>query len=218
MKSFIIIIGTILFCMGLKAQDISLPAPQIEGGMPLMEALSKRQSTRSFSEKSLSNQMLSNLLWAAWGINRSEDGKRTAPSSHNEQNTVLYCALAEGLYIYEAQNNSLALVSKKDIRAETGTQDYVKDAALNLVYVAKGDSAAFWDEARINAACVNAAFIAQNVYLFCASEGLACVVRGSVDNEKLKGIMQLGTDRISVLAQSVGYPAESTHTRNGTEE
>ena len=173
-----------------------------------MEALNNRQSARSYSEKPLSNQMLSNLLWAAWGINRSEDGRRTAPSSHNEQNTVLYCALAEGLYTYDAQNHSLILVTKKDIRAETGTQDYVKSASLNLMYVAKGDSAANWDETRINAACVNAAFIAQNVYLFCASEGLSCVVRGSFDGEKLQEIMQLGTDKVSVLAQSVGFPAE----------
>ena len=158
--------------------------------------------------KPLSNQMLSNLLWAAWGINRSEDGRRTAPSSHNEQNTVLYCSLAEGLYTYDAQNHSLVLVTNKDIRAETGTQDYVKNASLNLMYVAKGDSAANWDETRINAACVNAAFIAQNVYLFCASEGLSCVVRGSFDGKKLQEILQLGMDKVSVLAQSVGFPAE----------
>jgi len=208
MKSFIIIFGSIIFSIGLQAQDISLPAPQKEGGMPLMEALSKRQSARSFSGKPLSNQMLSNLLWAAWGINRSEDGRRTAPSSHNEQNTVLYCALAEGLYTYDAQNHSLVLVTEKDIRAETGTQDYVKSASLNLMYVAKGDSAANWDETRISAACVNAAFIAQNVYLFCASEGLSCVVRGSFEGEKLQEIMQLGTDKVSVLAQSMGFPAE----------
>ncbi|MCK4854344.1 MAG: SagB/ThcOx family dehydrogenase [Bacteroidales bacterium] len=208
MKSFFLIIGSLIFSIGLQAQDISLPAPQKEGGMPLMEALSKRQSARSYSEKPLSNQMLSNLLWAAWGINRSEDGRRTAPSSHNEQNTVLYCAMAEGLYTYDAQNHSLVLVTKKDIRAETGTQDYVKSASLNLMYVAKGDSAANWGEAWINAACVNAAFIAQNVYLFCASEGLSCVVRGSFDGEKLQEIMQLGTDKVSVLAQSVGFPAE----------
>jgi nitroreductase len=208
MKSIYFIFSCLIITIGLQAQDISLPAPQIEGGMPLMEALSKRQSARSFTEKSLSNQMLSNLLWAAWGINRSEDGRRTAPSAHNGQNTLLYCALGEGLYFYDAQNHSLVLVTKKDIRAETGTQDYVKSASLNLVYVAKGDSAANWDESRINAACVNAAFIAQNVYLFCASEGLACVVRGSFDGEKLQELMQLGTDKVSVLAQSVGFPAE----------
>jgi nitroreductase len=208
MKSIYLILSSLIITITIQAQDISLPAPQTEGGIPLMEALSKRQSTRSFSEKSLSDQMLSNLLWAAWGINRPEDGKRTAPSSHNEQNTVLYCALAEGLYIYDAQKHSLELVTKKDIRAETGTQDYVKSASLNLVYVAQGDSAANWDDARKNAACVNAAFIAQNVYLFCASEGLACVVRGSFDGEKLQEIMQLGTDKVSVLAQSVGFPAE----------
>ncbi len=208
MKSYFFIIVSLILITGLQAQDISLPAPQKEGGMPLMEALNNRQSARSYSEKPLSNQMLSNLLWAAWGINRSEDGRRTAPSSHNEQNTVLYCALAEGLYTYEAQNHSLVLVTKKDIRAETGTQDYVKSASLNLMYVAKGDSAANWDETRINAACVNAAFIAQNVYLFCASEGLSCVVRESFDGEKLQEIMQLGTDKVSILAQSVGFPAE----------
>jgi nitroreductase len=208
MKSYFFIIVSLILITGLQAQDISLPAPQKEGGMPLMEALNNRQSARSYSEKPLSNQMLSNLLWAAWGINRSEDGRRTAPSSHNEQNTVLYCALAEGLYTYEAQNHSLVLVTKKDIRAETGTQDYVKSASLNLMYVAKGDSAANWDETRINAACVNAAFIAQNVYLFCASEGLSCVVRVSFDGEKLQEIMQLGTDKVSILAQSVGFPAE----------
>ena len=208
MKSIFLIYVSLIMTISLQAQDISLPAPQIQGGMPLMEALSKRQSARSYSEKPLSNQMLSNLLWAAWGINRSEDGKRTAPSSHNEQNTVLYCALAEGLYTYDAKNHSLVLVTKQDIRAETGTQDYVKSATLNLVYVAKGDSAANWGEARINAACVNAAFIAQNVYLFCASEGLACVVRGSFNGEKLQEIMQLGTDKVSVLAQSVGFPDE----------
>jgi nitroreductase len=208
MKSSLSIIGGLILCIGLQGQDISLPAPQIEGGMPLMEALSKRQSARSYTEKPLSKQILSNLLWAAWGINRPEDGRRTAPSSHNEQNTVLYCALAEGLYTYDANNQSLILVRKQDIRAETGTQDYVKSAALNLVYVAKGDSAANWSEALINAACVNAAFIAQNVYLFCASEGLSCVVRGSFDGEKLQEILQLGTDRVAVLAQSIGFPPE----------
>ena len=208
MKSYFFLIISLILITRLQAQDIPLPAPPKEGGMPLMEALNNRQSARSYSEKPLSNQMLSNLLWAAWGINRSEDGRRTAPSSHNEQNTVLYCALADGLYTYDAQNHSLVLVTKKDIRAETGTQDYVKSASLNLMYVAKGDSAANWDETRINAACVNAAFIAQNVYLFCASEGLSCVVRGSFDGEKLQEIMQLGNDKISVLAQSVGFPAE----------
>jgi nitroreductase len=209
MKSFSLIVTGIIISIGLQAQDITLPAPQINGGVPLMEALSKRQSARSFSGEPLSNQMLSNLLWAAWGINRPEDGRRTAPSSHNEQNTVLYCALAEGLYTYDAQNHSLVLVVKKDIRAETGTQDYVVGASLNLVYVAKGDSAANWDNAQINAACVNAAFIAQNVYLFCASEGLSCVVRGSFNGENLQEIMQLGIDKVSVLAQSVGFPAEA---------
>jgi SagB-type dehydrogenase family enzyme len=190
----------------LSAQDIQLPPPQREGGMPLMEALNNRQSTRVFTDQELPIQTLSDLLWAAWGINRPDITKRTAPSANNRQNIELYCALRNGLYIYDAQANSLIQVIAEDIRAVTGTQEYVAGAALNIVFVAKAENAINWSEAEKKSACVNAAFIAQNVYLFCASEGLGCVVRGSFDGQKLQELMKLGNDKTAVLAQSVGYP------------
>lgn len=202
------LIAIIYPAMNLSAQDIQLPPPQKEGGMPLMEALNKRQSTRVFTDQDLSLQTLSDLLWAAWGINRPDISKRTAPSANNRQNIELYCALRNGLYIYDALNNSLILVIPEDIRAATGTQEYVGSAAMNIVFVAKGENAKNWTEAEKKSACVNAAFIAQNVYLFCASEGLGCVVRGSFDGQKLQEIMQLGNDKTAVLAQSVGYPGQ----------
>jgi len=192
----------------LIAQDIQLPAPQKEGGMPLMEALNLRQSVRTYSSQTLPPQTLSDLLWAAWGINRADANKRTAPSANNRQATELYCVLPEGVYIYDAAGNSLKFVTAGDHRSATGTQEYVAGAAMNIVYVAKGENAAGWTDAQKNSAGINAAFIAQNVYLFCASEGLGCVVRGSVPGDKLREILQLGNDKAVVLAQSVGYPVK----------
>jgi len=99
------------------------------------------------------------------------------------------------------------LVIKEDVRAATGTQEFVANAPLNLVYVAKGENAMNWTDAQKNAACVNAAFIAQNVYLFCASGGLGCVVRGLFDGEKLQQVLQLGNDKVAILTHTIGYPA-----------
>ena len=203
---FLLIILLFFPAINILSQDIQLPPPLKEAGMPLMEALNRRQSTRSFADLDLPVQTLSNLLWAAWGINRPDVTKRTAPSANNGQNIELYCALRNGLYIYDAFNNSLILVIPEDIRAATGTQEYVGSAAMNIVFVAKGENAINWTEAEKKSACVNAAFIAQNVYLFCASEGLGCVVRGSFDGQKLQELMKLGNDKTVVLAQSVGYP------------
>jgi len=207
-KRIIILIPFLYSLLLLNAQDIKLPSPHKEGGMPLMEALNNRQSIRSFANQSLPVQTLSDLLWAAWGINRPDVSKRTAPSANNRQSIEIYCALPQGLYIYDAPDHSLKQVLSEDIRAATGTQEYVGSAALNIVFVAKGDSAAYWNDAQKNAACVNAAFIAQNVYLFCASDGLGCVVRGSFDGKKLQELMKLGSDKVVVLAQSVGYPSK----------
>ncbi len=114
---------------------VQLPNPQKEGGKPLMAALNERMSTRTFSGEKLPMQTLSNLLWAAFGINRP-DGKRTAPSAKNWQETGIYVATADGVYLYDAQKNALDPIVTRDIRAMTGTQAYVKDASVNLIYVA----------------------------------------------------------------------------------
>ena len=189
------------------AQDvIKLPPPKTEGGMPLMEALKARKSGREFSSATLPLPVLSNLLWAAWGINRP-DGHHTAPSARNMQEIDVDVATSDGLFLYDPKQHQLQKILSEDIRAATGMNDYVKDAAVNLVYVA--------DLTRGNLKEPNAiefytgadtAFLAQNVYLFCASEKLQVVVRGSIDRPVLAKKMKLRPDQKITLAQSVGYP------------
>jgi len=176
------------------------------GGKPLMQALKERKSSRAFSAEKIPVQVLSALLWAAFGVNRP-DGHRTAPSASNMQEIDIYVALPEGLYLYDAKAHRLEPVIGEDLRAATGTQPFVGQAALNLVYVA--DYARMGkrsDEAKVFYSAADTGFIAQNVYLFCASEGLATVVRASIDREKLAARMKLRPDQRIVLAQSVGYP------------
>ena len=185
---------------------LPLPKPQMEGGKPLMQALKERASSRAFSTEKLPLQTLSNLLWAACGINRPDSGKRTAPSARNWQEIDVYVATADGLFLFEPQEHVLKPVLPEDIRALTGSQPFVKDVPVNLIYVAdyskvSQDTPA--DKDRYTAA--DAGFISQNVYLFCASEGLATVVRGLIDREALAGKMGLRPDQKIILAQSVGY-------------
>jgi SagB-type dehydrogenase family enzyme len=190
-----------------ELKPIKLFYPKIEGGKPLMQALKDRSSSRSFSPEKLPVQVLSNLLWAAFGINRLDSGKRTAPSAMNRQEIDIYVALPEGLYLYDAKNLVLKPVLSEDIRALTGRQEFVKNVPVNLVYVAdfsKMGSSAGEDKDLYSAA--GTGFISQNVYLFCASEGLATVVRGSIDRQALEKVMKLRPDQKIILAQSVGYP------------
>ena len=190
-----------------EAKPIQLPPPQTEIGKPLMQALKLRQTSRSFDSKPLPLQELSNLLWAADGINRPDSGKRTAPSAVNWQEVDVYVALAEALYLYDPKTHSLTLVVAKDLRAATGKQDFVKDAPLNLVYVADQSrmKTTSEDDKRLYSG-TDVGFIAQNVYLYCASQGLAVVVRGSVDRSSLAQAMKLRPEQRVILAQTVGYP------------
>ncbi len=198
-----------LFCVLTAAiarpEVMSLPKPVTEGGMPVMTALAHRQSGRSYSAKPLPTVVLSNLLWAAYGINRPATGHRTAPSARNRQEIDVYVVLADGAYLFEAKDHTLKPVATGDLRKFTGTQDFVAGAPVNLVYVedtAKsggGAESAVW-------AGVAAGAIVQNVYLYCASEGLATVVRGSVSRDALAKALTLKPNQRVVLAQSVGYP------------
>jgi SagB-type dehydrogenase family enzyme len=200
------IVGAPLLC-AQELKPIQLPPPQTEIGKPLMQALKLRQTSRSFESKPLPLQELSNLLWAANGINRPESGKRTAPSAMNWQEVDVYVALPDALYLYEAKTHRLTPVVAKDLREATGAQSFVKDAPVNLVYVAdstKMKRASEEDKTIYSAA--DAGFIAQNVYLYCASQGLAVVVRGSVDRPALAQAMKLRPEQKIVLAQTVGYP------------
>lgn len=203
--AIIILVGAT--ALAQDAAPIKLPAARTEGGKPLMEALKQRQSSREFSDRKLSQQTLSNLLWAAWGINRP-DGHRTAPSASNKQEIDLYVVLADGAYLYDAKAHALNPVATGDLRAATGTQGFPATAALNLVYVAdmaKAGRPATDPQQMLNVGA-DCGFIAQNAYLFCASEGLATVVRASVPKAELARQLKLGPDQQIVLAQSVGYP------------
>jgi len=191
----------------LLAQDlqpVALPKPQMDGGRPLMQVLRERASQREFAPDPLPPQVLSNLLWAAWGVSRPDSGKRTAPSAMNRQEMDVYVALADGLYLYEPAGHGLKPVLKDDVRRLTGSQPFVAGAPVNLVYVSRSRGGSVEDQLIYGGA--QAGFISQNVYLFCASEGLATVVRGSVNREALAKAMQLRPGQQIILAQTVGYP------------
>jgi SagB-type dehydrogenase family enzyme len=205
MKRLLFILVTVFAISQLYSQSIELPAPQKIGGMPLMEALSKRSTSRAFDTKELSMQQLSNLLWAAFGVNRP-DGKRTAPSARNFQETDIYVLIKQGAYVYDARNNRLTQVLAEDIRNLGGSQPFVKDAPVTLIFVAdlakmgNGDK-----EGKTNTANIDVGYISQNVYLYCASDGLVTGARGSVDRAALGTKLNLRTDQMIILAQSAGY-------------
>jgi SagB-type dehydrogenase family enzyme len=192
------------------APSIALPRPDKQGGVSLMQALTTRRSCREFSATALPQQVLSGLLWAAFGINRPESNGRTAPSARDAQEIDIYAALSGGLYIYNPFAHSLSLVAAVDARNVTGYQDFVDEAPLDLVYVADhahmGTSAS--EQSRIYSA-VAAGAIAQNVYLYCASAGLAAVVRGWFDRSALSKALGLSEHEYIIIAQTVGYPRAS---------
>ena len=199
------IYSTAAFADELK--PIKLLSPQTEGGKPLMQALKDRKSMRIFAPKELMPQVLSNLLWAAGGINRPDSAGRTAPTAKNMQEIDIYVVKPEGVYLYDSKANTLLPVLAGDIRASTGKQEFVKSAPINLVYVA--DLSKMGQLATQDAdfyAATDTGFISENVYLYCSSAGLATVVRGWLDKTELAKVMKLRPDQRVVLAQSVGYP------------
>jgi len=202
------VLAALLVVAEVAAQrsDIALPAPQTDGGKPLMQALAERHTSRSFAGQPLPAQTLSNLLWAAFGINRP-DGRRTAPSARNWQEIDIYVARPDGLFVYDARANALRQVLAQDVRALAGTQSHAREAPVTLVYVADESRMGTADaETRRTYAAADTGFVAQNVYLFCASEGLATVVFASIDRERFARTAGLSPQQRITLAQSVGYP------------
>lgn len=183
-----------------------LPANQA-GGMPLMTALKQRRSAREYATRPLPEQILSNLLWAAFGINRST-GDRTAAYWRHVMVIDLYLALADGVWVYDPTQHQLIPHLATDLRALTGMQDFVATAPLDLIYVAHGERMTDVPPAeRRLYASVDTGFIGQNVYLFCASEGLATVFRGAVPYRELEAELGLPKGQFVTFAQTVGYPA-----------
>ncbi len=185
---------------------VDLPKPKLDVSTTLVDALRARRSTREFAPTPLPAQAVADLLWAAWGVNR-EDGRRTAPSAKNWQEIDLYVVLREGVYLFDAKAHALRGVLKGDLRSLTGVQDFVGGAPLNLVYVADlSRMTGASPEDRERYAASDAAFISQNVYLWCAATGLSTVVRGSVDRAVLGKALELRSDQRIVLAQTIGFP------------
>ena len=183
-----------------------LPPARTSGGLPLMEAIARRRSAREFAQRPLDDQVLSDLLWAAFGVN-GPDGGRTAPYARHILAIEVHAAMADGVWLYDPKAHALIQHSEADIRGETGEEPYVASAPLNLVYVAHGEllKEMSAEEARLNAG-VDAGFIGENVYLFCASAGLATVFRGALDARRLGRALKLPAELFVTYAQSVGYP------------
>jgi len=191
---------------GKAGKSIKLPAPDKRGGLPLMRALAKRRSSREFARKPLPLPVLSNLLWAGFGVNR-RGGGRTAPSAIDAQEIDVYVALPDGAYLYDAKAHVLRLVAASDLRRVTGYQDFVDEAPLDLVYVADHRRMRLVPVGqRESYASAAAGAIAQNVYLYAASAGLATVIRAWIDRSAIADALGLAHDQQVLLSQTVGYP------------
>lgn len=186
---------------------IELPRPDLLSGISLLAALSFRCSTREFAPAPLTMQTVGALLWAADGVNRPITGGRTAPSPHGRQEIDIYVALPYGVYRYEPSTHALRLKRAVDARGVTGYQDFVGAAPLDLVYVVRTSKLLELPPAqRDTFSAVTAGAISQNVSLYCASAGLASVVRGWINHRLLAEALSLNEDEVPILAQTVGMP------------
>lgn len=205
--SFVVLLSWTI-CSAQVIETVPLPPAQKTGGMPLMEAFQLRKSQRSFSSKELTPQQISNLLWAAYGINRP-DGFRTVPAAKNWYEYDIYVMKSDGWFLYEVSKHALLKMGNDDLRIYGGTQDFVKAAPVILVYVADfGRMNDTTDELRKFFSAVDVGYISQNVYLWCASEGLATIILGQVDKVKVREVLKLKPDQQVILSQPVAYPGQ----------
>lgn len=202
MKSFFFQLIILFTFLSSFAQDIILVEPLKTGGLPLMETLAKRETNRNFTQDTLTNQQLSNLLWAAVGINRP-NGKRTAPTARNAQEIDMYVFMENGVYLYLPVTHTLKLVVPGDKRSVALKQEGFTDCPLVLLFVANYDKMEkFAESDREFYGAVDAGYISQNVYLFCASENLATCAIGMIYRPEIKELLKINGKPI--LAQIVG--------------
>lgn len=188
----------------VEGERIELPTPRKTGGMPLLDALSTRKTTRVYSSRMLDAQTLSSLLWAAFGISR-EDGRRTAPSALNSQEIQIYVILGGGIYVYEPKEHALERKLEGDFRKLAGTQSYAQSVPVSFVYVADLEKSLTSPESSESYACVDCGFIGQNVYLFAAANGLSSAFRGSIDRSAIAETLKLKASQRVLYGQSIGY-------------
>lgn len=193
-----------------SAQDtktIQLNPPDLNRGYPVMKALSLRASVNDYKEEDLSLQDLSDLLWAANGVNRPESGKRTAPSAMNSQDIDVYVVMKSGAYLYNAQKHILEFISEGDYREFVADRqaDFAK-APLFLVLVSDISRFTRGEESgKMTWAAEDAGIVSQNIAIFCASVDLGTRPRASMNQEKLKEVLQLTDSQHPMLNHPVGY-------------
>lgn len=193
------ILAAAISVSGMCATAEVLPAPQVTGGMPVMDAMNKRMSSRDIDpDQAVTKQDLSNMLWAAWGI--THDGKHTVGTAMNRQELTVYVITPTEVSRYNPEDGTLTVVVKGDFREVAGQQEFAKQAPINLAFVVDTDKQ---KSAEYQGYTVGAA--SQNVYLYCAANGLKTVVRGMFDHDKLPQVMQLPSNEHVVLVQSVGH-------------
>ena len=190
-----------------------LPAPNIGLSFPLMQAIQNRRSLRKWQDEPISQEDLSNLLWAACGVTKEKYGKvkckRSAPSACNSQEIRVYVLLPEGIFRYEEEMHGLERITSEDIREHVGTQKMMKSAPLGLVYVADLSrmTSPFIrsDEAKRFSAWVDTGFVSQNVYLYCTAANMGTVALMLIDRKMLGKKLQLREHEKIVMTQAVGY-------------
>ncbi len=197
MKNLLLAFTFLFAALTAQAQDIALPTPVKKGGKPFLETISARHSERSYIKKDMSPQMLSNLLWTAYGYNRF--GQRTVATAYGRQEMDIYVVLDKGAYFYDANAHALQLVTKGDVRGGLGQSGVSNAAALSIVMVADTNKSSL-DYARIATGSIS-----QNIYLFAASEGLGTVARGSFDAKELAKALKLESHQAITLVQPVGF-------------
>ena len=210
-------IAALSLCRALAAEPgpIVLPSPQVTGGKPVMDVFRERRTTREFKPDKLPPQLLANLLWAGFGINRPEISHRTAPSAMNSQEVDIYLALPEGVFLYEPKPNQLKLIATEDIRGKTSGQPFATNAPLTLIFVADlSRLSKARPETRRFYADFDTGCISQNIYLYCASASLGTVVH-DLDRTQLTAALKLTSDQQIILAQAVGYPREPASAPQG---
>ncbi|MDR1384203.1 MAG: SagB/ThcOx family dehydrogenase [Planctomycetaceae bacterium] len=199
MRTISLTLLALLVSACVMAQDVKLPTPQKTGGKPLFDTFSERQSNRNISDADLDLQTISDILWSAYGFNR--DDKRVIPTAINKQEIDVYAVLKDGIYLYDAKNNTLILKAAGDHRKIAGSQPFVFIAPLNLIYVAD-----FSKGTTLLQSSVASGAASQNVYLASASKGLGCVVRTTVNKEELHKVLNLTAEQQVLLGQTVGKP------------
>jgi len=209
MKKLFSMAVALLFCIMANAQSTQLPPPETDGGLPMMETLAKRKSQREFSSREIDVQTLANMLWAAVGVNRKDEGKRTNPTAMNRQEISAYVFTATEVSLYNPVTHSLDRVVRGDHRDLVASrQDFAKTAPVSIVFVGDYGKMGMPDEKTKMMVAVDAGIACQNLNLFCASAGLATVPRATMDVKGICLLLALDGMQEPIMNNPVGYPAE----------